>query len=570
MRKSVVIIISVVSLLAFACNLTDSGADLVLLNGKVVTMDKQTPRAHGLAVRGDRILAVGDSAGLVRYITPQTKVIDLKGRLVIPGFIESHAHFMSLGYSKMRLDLGQSKTWQELVDMVKEAVAKAEPGEWILGRGWHQEKWHPAPKNLVDGYPVHEQLSRVSPENPLLLTHASGHAVLANALAMRLAGIDKRTIDVPGGRIVRDKGGNATGIFLENAEAPLWAAYERYKQQSSANSERKSIVRAFRLATQECLSNGITSFHDAGEPFDIIDFFKKMADTNKLFVRLWVMIGETNEALKQKIKQYRLIGYGNNFLTVRAIKRYMDGALGARGAWMLQPYNDDPSTSGLNTTSLEALEETARIAAENDFQLCMHAIGDRANRETLDLYRRTMQKIPEKKDWRWRIEHAQHLTAQDIPRFARLGVIAAMQGIHCTSDGPWVIKRIGKKRAEKGAYVWQKLWQSGALVCNGTDAPVERLDPIANYYALVTRRLSDGRRFFREQCLSREQALQAYTINGAYAAFEEDIKGSLTPGKLADITVLSRDILTVPEEEILKTRVDMTIVGGKIMYKRNP
>ncbi len=543
-------------------------ADLVLLNGKIATMDEHTPQAEAVAIRGDRIMAVGDSADIMRFIRDETKIIDLQGRRAIPGFIESHAHFLSLGYSKMRLDLSAAITWQELIDMVKNAVAKAEPGEWILGRGWHQEKWQPAPERVVEGYPVHERLSKVSPNNPVLLTHASGHAALANALAMRQAGITRSTPDPAGGRIVRDEKGNATGIFLENAEEPLWTAYEKYKQKLSGDSERKSIARAFRLATQECLSNGVTGFHDAGVSFDVIDFYKEMADKNKLSVRLWVMLGENNDTLRHRIKQYKLIGYGNHFLTVRAIKRYMDGALGARGAWLLQPYSDDPSTSGLNTTPISELEEAAKIAAENDFQLCIHAIGDRANRETLNLYERTFQQFPQKKDWRWRIEHAQHLSAQDIPRFARLGVIAAMQGIHCTSDGPWVIKRLGKQRAEEGGYVWQKLWQSGALVCNGTDAPVEHLNPFANYYALITRQMADGSRFFPDQRLTREQALQAYTINGAYAAFEENIKGSLTPGKLADIIVLSQDILTIPEEEILKTKVDYTIVGGKVAFKR--
>ena len=543
-------------------------ADLILLNGKIVTVDKQMPRAQAIAVRGDRILAVGAQQEIEKLKGSATKVIDLQGRLAIPGFIESHAHFMSLGYAKMRLDLSAAHTWKELIKMVKEAAAKAEPGEWILGRGWHQEKWRPLPKKLVEGYPVNEQLSAATPDNPVLLTHASGHAVLANALAMQKAGINNSTPDPVGGKIVRDNQGRATGIFLENAEEPLWTAYEEYKKQLSGANERKAMIRAFRMATQECLSNGVTSFHDAGEPFSVIDFLKEMADKDKLFVRLWVMLGEDNAALRQRIKEYRLIGYANNFLTVRAIKRYMDGALGSRGAWMLEPYSDDPSTSGLNTTPLAVLEETAEIAAENDFQLCIHAIGDRANRETLDLYERTFKQFPQKNDRRWRVEHAQHLSAQDIPRFAQLGVIAAMQGIHCTSDGPWVVKRIGRQRAEEGAYVWQKLWQNGATVCNGTDAPVEHLDPVANYYALVTRRLPDGSRFFPDQALSREQALQAYTINGAYAAFEEDIKGSLTPGKLADIVVLSQNILTVPEESIRETKVDYTIIGGKVVFKR--
>jgi predicted amidohydrolase YtcJ len=259
---------------------------------------------------------------------------------------------------------------------------------------------------------------------------------------------------------------------------------------------------------------------------------------------------------------------GNNHLTVRSIKHLIDGALGAHGAWLLESYESLPSSTGLNTTPVDVIRETAKIAIENDFQLCVHAIGDRGNREVLDIFEETFKAHPDKTDLRWRDEHSQHLHPSDIPRFSQLNVIASMQGIHCTSDGPWVWKRLGEKRAEEGAYVWQKLIDTGVVICNGTDAPVEDVDPIPSYYASVSRKLKDGRVFYPDQRMSREEALRSYTINGAYAAFQEDILGSLTPGKLADIVVLSEDIMTVPEDKILNAEVLYTIVGGQVLYKK--
>jgi predicted amidohydrolase YtcJ len=280
------------------------------------------------------------------------------------------------------------------------------------------------------------------------------------------------------------------------------------------------------------------------------------------------MISENNEQLKKHISEYKIIGMGDNHLTVRTIKRLIDGALGSHGAWLLEPYTSLPTSTGLNTEPVEAMKETARIAMENGFQLATHAIGDRGNRETLDIYEEAFKAHPDKKDLRWRIEHSQHLHPQDIPRFGKLGIIAAMQGIHCTSDGPWVYKRLGEKRAAEGAYVWRKLMDSGAIISNGTDVPVENINPIACFYATVTRKMKDGNVFFGDQKMTREEALRSYTVNGAYVGFEEDIKGSLVKGKLADITVLSKDIMTVPDDEILDAEALYTIVGGKILYKK--
>jgi len=278
------------------------------------------------------------------------------------------------------------------------------------------------------------------------------------------------------------------------------------------------------------------------------------------------MLNESNEILGPKLSDYRWINLEDNRLTVRAIKRFIDGALGAHGAWLLDPYEDLPGSSGLNTTPLESLAETAQLAIENDFQLCVHAIGDKANQQILDLFEMSFQSHPDKSDLRWRIEHAQHLALRDISRFSQLGIIAAMQPIHATSDGPWVIRRLGKTRAKEGAYVWRKLLDAGAVIASGTDAPLEDVDPIRNFYAAVTRRMKDGTAFFPDQSMSRGEALRSFTLDCAYAAFEEAEKGSLTPGKLADITILSKDIMSVPENEILQTKVAFTIVGGEIAY----
>ena len=535
-------------------------ADLVLKNGKIVTMDPKLPAVTALAATGDRITALGSDAEIVDQIGPETVVIDLRGRLVIPGFIESHAHFLGIGAAKLQLDLMSTGSYEEIVAMVAAAVAKAEPGELIRGRGWHQEKWSSVPEPNVDGLPLHTSLSSVSPDNPVVLLHASGHSAMTNARAMELCGIDEKTPDPDGGQIVRDETGRPIGVFRETAMNLLAAVAEA--------AEGGSLRRRAELANEEVLRKGITTLHDAGVSFEVVDLYRKMVDEGSLGVRLNVMLIEPNQRLAAGLDRYRTVGYGDHHLTVRGIKRLADGALGSHGAWLLEPYADLPSSTGLNTEPLESLRETARLAVEHGYQLCVHAIGERANREVLNIYEEAYRRSENPKGLRWRIEHAQHLDPQDIPRFAKLGVIAAMQGIHCTSDAPFVVQRLGEKRAQEGAYAWHSLLQSGAIVCNGTDAPVEDVDPIPCFYATCTRRLKDGSTFYPEQKMTRMEALASYTLAGARAGFEEDLKGSLTLGKLADITVLSKDILTVKEEEIREARVDLTIVGGKVLYTR--
>ena len=544
-----------------ACGESGPGtADLVLRGGKVVTVDDALPEAQAIAVKGDTILAVGTTDEINAYVGRRTEIIELEGRLAIPGFVESHAHFLGVGDAHLQLDLMDVQNWDEIVSMVQALAGDAPTGELIRGRGWHQEKWDRVPEGAVDGLPNHRSLSRVSPNNPVVLRHASGHASFANAKAMEMSGITRDTPDPPGGQIVRGADGNPIGAFRETAQGLLEPA-------SSAATPPDQRRRA-ELAIEELLAKGITSFQDAGSSFSDVDVYREMVDDGTMGVRLWVMIRASNEQLAQQLARYRMLGYGDNRLTVRAIKRSIDGALGSHGAWLLAPYRDLPSSAGLNTSSIESIEETARLALQHDYQLAVHAIGDRGNRETLDIFERTFTANPDKPGLRWRIEHSQHLHPDDIPRFAQLGVIASMEAIHATSDAPWVVPRLGERRAREGAYVWQSLLQSGAVVTNGTDAPVEDVDPIASFYASVARRAKDGNVFYPDQRMTRLQALTSYTLSGAYAAFEEDIKGSLTPGKLADITVLSKDIMTIPEEEIPSTEVVFTIVGGKVMYNR--
>ena len=544
-------------------------ADLVIRNAKIVTLESPAA-AQAIAMKGERILAVGANAAMAEFIAPKTRVIDAKGALVIPGFIEGHGHFMGLGQFQRNLNLRDARSWNDITSMVAGAAKEAKPGDWIVGRGFHQSKWTAPPVPAVQGFPVHADLSKASPNNPVILTHASGHATMVNAKALELAGITRDTKDPDGGEILRDAQGNPTGLLNERAQALVRKAYGDYLARRSP-SQRIADARAEAAsAFKECLRNGVTSFQDAGSSFDTIDLFKSLRAENKLDVRLWVMLSESNDALAAKGAQYRTIDSEQHRLTVRAIKRAMDGALGSRGAWLLEPYSDQPDRSGLNTINIDDLRATAAYALKNQFQLCVHAIGDRANRETLNVFEAAFKENPKARDLRWRVEHAQHISAADIPRFASLGVIASMQGIHCTSDAPYVLARLGPKRAEEGAYVWRKLIDSGALVINGTDVPVEEIDPIANFYASVTRKLKDGTEFYPAQRMTRLEALRSYTIDAARAAYEENDKGSLRPGKLADLTILSKDILTIPDNQILSTEILYTIVGGKVMYEHGP
>ena len=538
-------------------------ADLVIRGGQVITMDVSQPVAESVACRDKRIVYVGSNEQAAAYIGPQTQIIEAEGLTVIPGFIEGHGHFVGLGRSKMILDLSTAQQWEDIVAMVEGAAETALPGEWIIGRGWHQSKWNRRPQPNVEGYPVHESMSRVSDENPVRLIHASGHMSMANHLALKLAGINKDTADPRGGEILRDADGQPTGVLRESAQSLLTDGQRRTAAQS------EELSRAIQLATEECLRNGITTFQDAGSSFAEIDTFRELAESGRLGVRLWVMVRESNARLRRWLADYRMIGVGDHHLTVRAVKRSIDGALGSHGAWLLEPYEDLSQSTGLQALSLASLRETAEIVLEHDCQLCVHAIGDRANREVLDVFESACARTSGGSQLRWRIEHAQHLHPVDIPRFAGLGVVASMQGIHCTSDAAFVVERLGERRAQEGAYVWRSLLDSGAVVTNGTDTPVESVSPIRSFYASVTRRTDAGAAFFPDQRMTRAEALKSYTLDAAYAGFEEELKGSLEPGKLADLVVLSQDLLHCPVDEILSTEIIHTIVGGRVLYSRD-
>ncbi|MEX0890981.1 MAG: amidohydrolase [Gemmatimonadota bacterium] len=544
-------------------------ADLVLRGGHVVTMDEVRPEAEAVAIRGHTILAVGTDAEIDAYIGNDTEVIELDGRLVTPGFIEGHGHFMSLGSARMQLDLTTARTWNDIVAMVATAASDAPQGAWITGRGWHQEKWETPPPGAVEGNPVHTELSAASPNNPVILTHASGHAAFANARAMELAGIDGSTVPPAGGEIVKDAEGNPTGLLRENADELVGAARARDESGRPAEDVEAERRRMVELAGAEALSKGITSFQDAGSNFATIDFLKGLEEEGALPIRLYVMVRrESNADMDAHLPDYFMPIEGNDFLTVRSIKRQIDGALGSHGAWLLEPYIDMPTSTGLTLEDPEDIRGTTEVAIKHGFQVNTHAIGDRANREVLDMYEEVFAANPDRTDLRWRIEHAQHMHPEDVQRFADLGVIAAMQGIHATSDGPWVFRRLGAERAENGAYLWRSLLDAGVVIANGTDVPVEDIDPIASFYASVSRRQADGEVFFADQRMTREEALRSYTVANAYAAFEEEHKGKLAPGMLADVVVLSKDIMSIPEEEIPEARVDLTILGGNVVYQR--
>ena len=544
-------------------------ADLVLRSGRVVTVDEALPEAQAVAVRGDRIVFIGSDVDVEAYVGDGTSVVDLDGRLAIPGFIEGHAHLMGLGQSRLQLDLMETKSYRDLIDMVAGAIASAEPGDWIVGRGWHQSKWDPPPDPDVRGFQTHDALSAISPDNPVLLRHASGHASFANAKAMELAGVTIATPDPVGGEIIRDAAGKPTGIFVETASGLVSVAYAASREGMTEQEIHAESRRALRLAAEESLSKGITTFHDAGVGTATLALYREAIDEGDLKLRVWAMVSATVPNLAEVLPAERVVGYGGDRLTVRAVKAYSDGALGSRGAWMLDPYEDDPGNSGHNTVPLEDIAAVTRLALEHDYQVCTHAIGDRANREVLDVYEAAFAAAPEAAtDIRFRIEHAQILHPDDLPRFAELGVIAAMQGIHAISDGPWTPDRIGDVRTRERAFQFRDMFDSGATVMNGTDAPVEDVNPIPSYYGTVVGRMINGEILNPDELMTRMEGLEAYTINAAYGAHEEDIKGSITVGKLADIVVLSHDILMVPEDEILNTRVDLTIVGGEIVYTR--
>ena len=542
-------------------------ADMIIHNGTIYTMNDLMPTTESVAIRNGKIIALGKYRDLDDLITPKTKIINLNGAMMTPGLIEGHGHFYGLGLAKMQLDLSTAESYAELVSMVADAIDRSTPGEWILGRGWHQSKWSDNADSFIKGFQTHDSLSKISPNNPVWLKHASGHAGFANQKAMDIAGVSSETEFGFGGEIIKDLSGNPTGVFNERAQGLI-------SKHVDTNLGKDSDLRAIELAVKTCLENGITSFHDAGTGNKTITTLRSAIDKKLLKVRVYAMLTSRDTSLlNQWYKKGPEIGSGNDFLTIRSIKLNADGALGSRGAWLIDEYTDRPGHFGMATQSMDYVYKVAKNGIQNGFQVNSHAIGDRANREILDQYEKVFNEFPKlSKDHRWRIEHAQHIDPKDIPRFGSLKVIASIQGIHMSSDRPWAINRLGQKRIVESAYVWRDLINHGAILINGSDVPVEPIDPIASFYASTTRKTLKGlpsSGYEPEQKMTRIEAMKSYTINAAYGAFEEKLKGSIEIGKYADFAVFSQNLITIPDDKILETKILYTIVNGKIEYQAN-
>jgi predicted amidohydrolase YtcJ len=534
---------------------------LILYNARIYTVDPAKPVASAVVIRGDRVAFVGSDAEARVFAGKGAVSRDMEGRTVFPGFADAHIHVLGVGQALRRVDLVGVKTYEEVVSRVVARSRDTKPGEWILGRGWDQ--------NLFPSreFPSHDELSRALPNNPVVLTRIDGHALLANAKAMALAGVTARTQDPVGGRIVRDAAGNPTGVFVDNAKSLV----ERAVPSSSRDELKKALV----AAIENLNSWGLTSAHDAGEGPTVTGIYEELARAGQLNVRSYVMLSDPDVSDSASwantknpfIKRGPQSALYNGHLWIRAIKLYADGAMGSRGAALLAPYSDDPGNVGLLVSTPEHLRGTAEMALRNGFQVNVHAIGDRGNRIVLDAFDSALEKYP-RADHRFRIEHAQTLSPTDIPRFARLGVIPSMQSSHQTSDMGWVERRLGPERV-KGAYAWRSLLETGTIIPNGTDAPVERVNPFITFHSAVTRQSPDNQPpggWFPEQRMTREEALRSMTIWPAYAAFQEKEMGSITPGKYADFVVLDQDIMRVPDTDIMKTKVLFTYVGGKVVY----
>ncbi len=547
----------------------DRTPNMIITNANIWTVNKNKPQAEALAIKDGKIIALGKINEVEKLKSESTTVIDAKGAFVMPGWIEGHGHFSGLGKSLQNLNFLKSKNWDDVIEQVKAKAETLEPGEWIEGRGWHQEKWDTTPENDVHGYPVHDRLSEVSPDNPVILYHASGHSLFANAKAMEAAGISRETVNPMGGEIVKDGNGDAIGVFEERAMSLIYESFKEYESGLNEKELTDKWYEAITLVEEESIKKGITTFQDAGSKFFEIERYEELAEKGELDLRLWAMLRHPVEEMKGKVHTAKVYRAGNNFFTCNAIKSEVDGALGSFGAWLLKPYTDKPGFIGQNTTEITDVKTIAEMAIDNEMQLCVHAIGDRANRVVVDIFEGMLSPLDNGNEKRWRIEHAQHLDPSDIPRFASNGIIASMQGIHCTSDAPFVENRLGTERAKLGAYAWRSLLDANVIVANGTDAPVEDVDPIPSFYASVTRkRIDNGMEFFTEQSMTREEALYSYTLGNAYAAFEEDIKGSIEVGKLADLTIMSQDLINCTDEEILDAQVLYTIIDGKVKYKK--
>lgn len=552
-------------------------ADTLYFNAHVYAMDAAGNRAEAIAVRGERILGIGTTEELRERFTVKESV-DLEGKTVLPGFIDAHAHLLSLGFSRMTLDLVGISSEAHVAALVKEQVDRVSPDQWVRGRGWDQNLW-PSKR-----FPTYEVLDRVSGDHPVYLERIDGHAAWVNVRAMELAGITDKTEDPPGGKIIRDARGNPTGVFIDAAMGLI--------TRSMPPPSEKESEQALTIAIQECLQYGITSVHDMGAGLAEIQLYQRMIDRGEFPFRVVVAIDGPGETWEHFLANGPIHDYGGGRLSVRAIKMYIDGALGSRGAALVEPYNDDPTNRGLTLTTEDDLKKVVDQALSRGFQVCTHAIGDRGNTIVLDAYESAL-KANRKDDHRLRLEHVQVLFPGDIPRFRELGVIPSMQPTHCTSDMFWAEARLGPSRV-RWAYAWQSILSTGIMIAGGSDFPVENPNPLLGLYAAVTRQdtrgvpanaeevtkyfqlsregIQDPAAFdggwYRSEKMTREQAVSAFTSWAAYAGFQEKSVGSLEVGKLADFIVLSNDVLTVNPREILTTVVERTVLAGKEVYRR--
>ncbi|MBI2833763.1 MAG: amidohydrolase [Acidobacteria bacterium] len=531
-------------------------ADTIIHNAVTYTVEKTQPIAEAVAVAGDRIVFVGSSADALKLRSAATRVIDAHGATVIPGLQDAHGHFAGLGAVLQELELRGTRSYDEIVALVGARVAKARPGEWIRGRNWDQNDWP------TREWPTHDKLDAVAPNNPVYLTRVDGHAGLANTLALEAAGITRATEDPQGGRLIRDGQGNPIGVFIDRAQGLVTSQIPPYTP--------RQVEEHLILADQACTRLGLTMVHDAGVSPSMVETYKRVIDEGKLKIRIYAMLRSSLDELEPFFARGPVTNYANHHLMVRAIKIGADGALGSRGAALLEPYSDEPANRGLLTTPPEEVYAQTLAASKAGFQTCIHAIGDRANREVLDVFERVQKDVPNARALRMRDEHAQILDAADIPRFGRLGVVASMQATHCTSDMPWAPARLGPERVAEGAYVWQKLMTAGTIIANGSDFPVEEPNPMLGIYAAITRQDQSGQPpggWAPDQRMSRAETLASFTIKAAYAGHLEHELGSLAAGKLADLVMLSKDIMKVPPKEILETSVRLTMIGGRIVHQ---
>jgi len=548
------ILIGVLSYFYFI-NSTPRDASMLFVNGTVYTVDSHNTVAQGVAIRGHRIVDIGSSEELKRRYPRTPLVVDLQGKTIIPGFIDAHAHIDGLGQLMQSLILVGVKSREEIVSMVHDKAQQTPSGQWIYGRGWDQNLWE------IKQFPTASQLDEASLDRPVVLVRIDGHGIWVNSLAMRLAGITRETKDPSGGKIIRDASGSPTGVFLDNARDLV----ENFVPPLTPDEVERNIL----VAAEECARNGLTEVQHMGVDSLMISIYKKLADEGKLPIRIYGAISVPSPAWDAWSTRPPLVQYGNGMFTLRAMKMYEDGALGSRGAALVEEYNDDPGNRGVTIATDDELQSNIRLALEHGYQPSVHAIGDRGNHVVLNAYEKVLSSFP-KGDYRPRIEHAQVILPEDIPRFHSLGVLPSMQPIHATSDMYWAEARIGTQRI-KGAYAWKSLLTNGSIIPGGSDFPNDGMNPLWGFYAAFTRSDRSGYPqdgWHRDQKMTRDEALRCFTQWAAYAAFEEKVKGSIEIGKWADLTILSKDIMHISPPEVLNTDVVMTIVGGKVVYQK--